>query len=372
MITHFSVKNFRCFKNWMHFSLASDKRYSFNETALNNAAIKQAIVYGENGGGKTNLGYALLDITRHLSQKPTRYPNFRTSYLNGDSDEQIAEFKFVVVINGNEIAYQYGKNDESDIVYESFIIDSESVLFWDRRVSKKAEINLDGAESLKRELSDNVVSLVTYVLNNASLSDSPHNRALLAFVEFVEGMVFFKGVNDVKEFAGIVPTIHKNLSSQIINEFGVGNLQQFLSEAGIEVQLGTYDTPDGQRISQKLVNKTLEFFSVASSGTFALVILFIWLHKMKQGSVSFAYIDEFDAFYHHKLAKSMVKQISALPGQTVLSSHNTSVMSNNLLRPDCYFELKNHTITPLYQLSDREIRKAHNLEKMYRSGAFDE
>lgn len=372
MISTFSVKNFRCFNDWMHFSLASDKKYTFNEAAVNNNIIRHAMLYGENSSGKSNLGIAMLDVSRHLSQKSKKYPDLGLSYLNGDSGCELAEFRFALVINALDVVYEYGKNDSAEIVYEALTIDNQLVLHWDKRVSNTADIRLLGAESLKRELSDNVVSLVTYVLNNSSLNDSPHNRALVAFVEFVEGMVFFKAMNNVNEYAGMLPTKQKNLTATIINEFGVDKLQAVLNQAGIPVILSTYDSPDGKRIMQKLANTSLDFFSVASSGTFSLVMLAVWLNKMEQGEISFSYIDEFDAFYHHKLAKSMVKQISALPRQTVLSSHNTSVMSNNLLRPDCYFELKNHTITPLYQLSDREIRKAHNLEKMYRSGAFDE
>ena len=371
MISHFSVKNFRSFKGWTHFSLSSDKKYTFNENAVNNTIIRHAMLYGENSSGKSNLGLAMLDISRHLSQKTRRYPELGMAYLNGDSDCELAEFKFQLVIESRELLYEYGKNHAAEIVYETLTIDEQLVLQWDKRNSNTADIRLLGAESLKRDLSDNITSLVSYVLHNAALDDSPPNSALLAFVAFVQGMAFLKTMHDVNDYAGMRPSKQKNLTATIINELGVDKLQTILNQAGIPVSLGTYDSPDGQRIMQKLANTSLDFFSVASSGTFSLMLLAVWLHKMEQGEITFVYIDEFDAFYHHKLARAMVKHIAALPGQTVLSSHNTSVMSNNLLRPDCYFELKNGTITPLNELSDREIRKAHNLEKMYRAGAFD-
>lgn len=372
MITHFAVKNFRNFKGWTNYSLSSDKKYVFNESAVPNNIVQHAMLYGENGSGKTNLGYAILDITRHLSQAPTRYPNFVSTYLNADSADELAEFKFTFSFDGNEVFYQYGKDKSSSIVYESLHIQGEEILHWDRRKSNLAVINLLGAETLTRELSENVASVVTFVLNNASLQDSPQKALFFALLKFVEGMVFFKAMSSVNEYAGVAPTKHENISAQIIEEFGIFKLEYFLSQCGIAVKLGTYSGDEGERISQVLAHKSLDFFSVASSGTFSLVILFVWLQKMQKGQVSFAYIDEFDAFYHHKLAKDIVKQISSLPAQTILSSHNTSVMSNNLLRPDCYFEIKNQAVTPLYKLSDRELRKAHNLEKMYRSGAFDE
>ena len=48
-----------------------------------------------------------------------------------------------------------------------------------------------------------------------------------------------------------------------------------------------------------------------------------------------------------------------------------NLMSNDLLRPDCYFVLKNNSIRALPELTEKEIRKAHNLQKMYKAGTFD-
>ena len=116
----------------------------------------------------------------------------------------------------------------------------------------------------------------------------------------------------------------------------------------------------------------MEFSLVASTGTMSLGIFYYWWLKLESGLLKFAYIDEFDAYYHFSLSKLIVKKLSAINCQCVLTTHNTGIISNNLLRPDCYFQIDHKKIAPLYQLSDRELRKAHNLEKMYRSGAFNE
>lgn len=47
-------------------------------------------------------------------------------------------------------------------------------------------------------------------------------------------------------------------------------------------------------------------------------------------------------------------------------------MSNELLRPDCYFIVQNNQIKNLSSLTTKELRMAHNLGKMYKAGAFDE
>lgn len=44
---------------------------------------------------------------------------------------------------------------------------------------------------------------------------------------------------------------------------------------------------------------------------------------------------------------------------------------NNLTRPDCCYILSNGCVRSLDKLTDKEPRKAHNLEKMYKAGTFD-
>ena len=55
----------------------------------------------------------------------------------------------------------------------------------------------------------------------------------------------------------------------------------------------------------------------------------------------------------------------------ILTTHNTSIMSNEILRPDCYFIMKNDSIKPLSKTTMKELREAHNLEKMYKAGVFN-
>lgn len=84
------------------------------------------------------------------------------------------------------------------------------------------------------------------------------------------------------------------------------------------------------------------------------------------------YVDEFDAFYHFELANSVIRLLNKINGVQILTtSHNTDLMSNDLLRPDCYFLIRNNRIVPMSEATDKELRKAHNLQKMYKAGAFD-
>jgi hypothetical protein len=47
-------------------------------------------------------------------------------------------------------------------------------------------------------------------------------------------------------------------------------------------------------------------------------------------------------------------------------------MSNDIMRPDCLFLMNKNKIKSLSSLTKKELRFAHNIEKMYRAGAFNE
>lgn len=82
---------------------------------------------------------------------------------------------------------------------------------------------------------------------------------------------------------------------------------------------------------------------------------------------------EFDAFYHTDLSKKILMILAEMENmQVVVSSHDTDIISNELLRPDCYFILEDNEIGPFYKRTRKALREARNLQKMYKAGAFNE
>lgn len=371
MLIQFSVKNFRNFCDWTTFDLTTDKRYTFNENAVSGNVIRHAMLYGGNGEGKSNLGLAMNEIATHLNFVNSRVLDYKNHYLNADSAGSMAEFKYHFVFNGTKVQYHYGKKSSSEVVYEKLWINDELVIEWMAQIAGDSVINLEGSETLEKTLSQNVISALVYVKNNSRLTDNRANNAFMALFEFVSKMIYVKTLNRTSELVGSMSKGLSDVTAQIVNS-GVDKFEAFLNELGISCQLAVHNGLESPTIVSVHRNRKIVFFETASSGTIALAMLYCWLERMDGQQVSFAYVDEFDAFYHQKLAKTIVKRISKIVNQTVLSTHNTGVMSNDLLRPDCYFELKSEKIEPLYALSDRELRKAHNLEKLYRAGAFDE
>ena len=119
--------------------------------------------------------------------------------------------------------------------------------------------------------------------------------------------------------------------------------------------------------------KLIPFLSNASSGTLALLTLYRRLiFRVKEASL--VYLDEFDAFYHYEMAQNVIQFLKKkYPRcQIIMTSHNTNLMTNRLMRPDCLFILSSSgTLTSLCNATQRELREGHNLEKMYISGEFE-
>lgn len=70
-----------------------------------------------------------------------------------------------------------------------------------------------------------------------------------------------------------------------------------------------------------------------------------------------------------ELAQELVKLVKQLSNtQDLLSTHNTDLLSNDLLRPDAYYQIKDNDIRSFDKLSNKELRRAHNIQKMYKAG----
>ena len=143
-----------------------------------------------------------------------------------------------------------------------------------------------------------------------------------------------------------------------------------MNKFDINEKLELKTLPTGKKEIYLQHKKSIDFITSISSGTKALVKLFIWLRNIEK--LAFLYIDEFDAFYHYELSEKIIKMLENINNcQTVTTTHNTSLLSNRIMRPDCFFILNTERLTSIVNSTDRELREGHNLEKLYRSGEFD-
>ena len=177
---------------------------------------------------------------------------------------------------------------------------------------------------------------------------------------------------DEKVYIGYEQGGH-NIQDSIVRENNLSKFEKLLNNAGIKCKLGSREIDEKYKILFIFENKEIEFFNIASSGTIALLFFYFWYQKLQtDNKISFIFIDEFDAFYHHNLSSVIIEMLRDITStQILLTTHNTSNISNDILRPDCYFIMDKKKISSLKERTNKELREAHNIEKMYRAGSFE-
>jgi len=364
MLAKFSVKNFRGFTDTIEWDLTRHSNYSFNAFAIKNDIIKNGIVYGPNGSGKTNLGLAVFDIVNHLTQK-WKKPDYYINFTFAGSQTLLVEFDYTFVFNGQTLEYKYSKDYHGLLRSEEMFIEGEQLF---KRESGKFQIDSKSFPmdpGIKKNLADNAnnVSIVNFLLTSYPLSADHY---LLQLQKFVNGMLWFRSL-DIREFIGLENNISM-LDEYIIKHKLIDDFRRFLlNVSGQDFKFATPGTGD-KMLFCVIDKKKIPFDIIASTGTQHLKLLYFWMSRM--GNATFVFIDEFDAAYHYKLSFEICKRLFSLPCQIFTSSHNTYLLTNDLLRPDCNFILNENKIKPLCDCTDKELRFGHNIEKLFRGDAF--
>ena len=364
MLAKFAVKNFRGFADKVELDLTRHSNYSFNLYAIKDDIIKNGIVYGPNGSGKTNFSLAIFDIVNHLSQKwkkPDYYANFTYA---GDPNLKV-EFEYTFRFDEKMVEYCYSKDYHGLLKAESMTVDGRQVF---RRADGKFTVDSDSfpiEKSIQRNLADNAnnIPIVNFLLTSFPLA---RDHYLIKLQQFVNGMLWFRSL-DVREFIGLETGIYV-LEEYIIKNKLIDDFRRFL--LNVSGQDYEFATPRaGEKVLFCLIDrKRIPFMAIISTGTKALELLYFWMKQM--GKATFVFIDEFDAFYHFKLSFEVCKILFNKDCQVFTSSHNTYLMTNDLLRPDCNFILNENKIKPLVDCTEKELRFGHNIEKMFRGNAF--
>lgn len=375
MLTKFSVENYKSFNKKISIDLTKSRDYDFNKKAIKNGIIKDAVIFGNNGCGKSNFSLALFDIVPTLTDK--QFDSLQmdpSSFLNFDSKKKYATFSYEFLYNNHKIIYEYKKSKPKIIIAEQLICDDKVIYKCNTKTKSFEEYNLDdiGYGSFNNGNYEFDLPFLRFVRNNTSHKED----SIIKFIfEFANKMLWFRslqtnsyiGVKNGTEF--VTPWI---IDNNYVKEF-----EDFLNTVGglnVKLDVAVTNNPLPQK-SLIFVNydntKGLSFDTIKSSGTNAMLILFYWYKQLND--VSFIFIDEFDAFYHFDLSKRVIELFKNIDNiQAIFTSHNTYIANNDILRPDCYFTIANGEIKSFIERTKRELREGHNLEKLLRSGEFNE
>lgn len=369
MLKHFTVSNFRIFKEAFTLDFSKVRDYKFNSSCIKNNLINKSIIYGRNAIGKSSLGYALLDIRTMVLASPLSLGD-EMGYLHAESQSSTATFSYCFWFNNIEITYEYEKKSAREIKSEKLIINNNILYRYDFENEAgdfSPLLNYEELKHLNLTDWDNETSILRYILANSKLKEL---LILKELSNFVEGMALLRPLDGGIRFLG-PKIINRGITKSIIENEQVSELTKFLNDMDIKLKLKSDIKPDGQVALYFDYARPLEFVKNASSGTLALTAIFAVLSNLDK--LSFLYIDEIDANLHFSLAEKVVNTLKSKNAcQIVISTHNTDLMSNKIMRPDCYFIISPEKIISVAEATKRELREGHNLEKLYQSGEFDE
>lgn len=368
MLKKFTISNYRTFNKPITLNFSNVRDYKFNEECIKDGLLNKVIMYGKNAVGKTSLGQALIDV-RYTILPNEKRQNGNIGFLNANTNSNFARFEYTFFIKGTEIEYVYEKTSSTEIKFEKLSIDNEVLYTFDYHVKEGNLNNLKKHSDLKHlnfDEWDNEIAILRYILTNAKLNEL---KILKELSNFIEGMAILKPSDNVVQFRG-PKVFDKGIISTIIENDLVEDFEEFLRKCGIDTGLKVDITPEGEKRLYFNYKRPIEFISNASSGTKALTSMYIILRNLSK--IKFLFIDEFDANFHFELAESMLDSLKKQEEcQIIVTTHNTDLMNNKFMRPDCYLLMMPNKITAIADATLRELRQGHNLEKLYQSGEFN-
>lgn len=367
MLKKFQVENYRGFKNTLLWDLSDTRDYGFRKNLIDNKIVKKSVVFGRNGSGKSSLCTAVVDITAHLldAEKDDISQHLYTYVGNED---KFATFTYIFQFGKDEVMYTYCKANLTTLLFEAIAVNGKEMLVHNFIDEKDNYIKIPGAENLRTKGLQKQLSVVKYIYNN-TIQDE--NSVITKIMRFVSGMLYFRSLRDANKYIGYKLGSEK-LNEIILNNGRLEDFNAFINDMGLNYTLVPLKLMSGAlTIGAKFENdKVVEFESIASSGTRTLMLFYCWFIEF--GKLTFLVIDEFDAYYHHELSEKILSIIQSFDNmQSMVTTHNVTLLHTDCTRPDCAYVIENGSINNLSSLTKRELREAHNIEKLYRANEFE-
>lgn len=367
MLKKFQVENYRGFKDTLSWDLSDTRDYGFRKNLVDNKIAKKSVVFGKNGSGKSSLCTAVVDITAHLlDAEKDDVPQHLYTYVG--NEDRLATFTYIFQFGKDEVIYTYCKANLTTLLFEAIGVNGKEMLVHNFVDEKDNFIRIPGAENLRTQGLQKQLSVVKYIYNN-TIQDE--NSVISKIMKFVSGMLYFRSLRDANKYIGYKLGSEK-LNEIILNYGRLDDFNAFINDMGLNYTLVPLKLMSGAlTIGAKFENdKVVEFESIASSGTRTLMLFYCWFIEF--GKLTFLVIDEFDAYYHYELSEKILLIIQSFDNmQSMVTTHNVTLLHTDCTRPDCAYVIENGSINNLSSLTKKELREAHNIEKLYRANEFE-
>ena len=386
MLCQFSFKNFMSYKDETIFDLQAEPLNEFSDSIIEFDGVSNllpvSVIYGPNGGGKTNLLKALSCLISLVTKPIEDLEKTRSDLilqqsmscepfsLDADSKNEPTEFNIYFRTQKNEFRYYIAiKNDiiVSEVLHRRSLGGKKTAIIFER---EEGDIIL-GASINKARVSKDVNPKMPYL----SFLAITYNFHVIAEVQtWFESCI-------IRNYAN--PIVEHNIMLSEDEQFK-SNFIHALNDMGIDVSNYRYDKDAKQIFLSRTVHDN-EFelpFPVESDGTrkvfAALPVLMLALN---QGRL--VIIDELDAKLHPKLLRYIIslftnREINKNGAQLLFTSHDMSTLKNDVFRRDeIWFAALNseHSseIYSLYEIRREDgsrINATASYDKQYLEGRY--
>lgn len=378
MLCQFSFQNFKSYKGETTLDFQAATLPEFKKTLITEEKaadlLPVSVIYGPNGGGKSNLLQALSCMISTIVKPVQELGKNRQNLIlqqkvdavpflfDQTSASDPSEFRIFFRIFRNEYCYYISiKNDEivSESLYRKLITGKKSATIFERETNG---ITL-GSSISKKSINTSVNPKMPYL----SFLAINYNIPIIN-----EVMTWFESCI-IRSYANPM------VEHQIILANDTVNKEQFiraLNDMDIDITDYRYDEDSHQLFTKRILGST-EYelpFSDESDGTRKLIAaLPVILLALREGRM--VIIDELDAKLHPKLLRYVItlfknKEINQHGAQLLFTSHDMSTLKNTVFRRDeIWFAAENRAHeSEIYSL--HEIRGEDN-DRIKNTAAYD-
>ena len=412
MLLEFRVKNFRSFRDENTLSLVASSDKTLKEDNVTDPGIRSlggilrtSGIYGPNAGGKTNLVRAIAVMRAIVLQSTSLQPgqpiNVQPFMLDSTLQSEPSEFEVTFLREG--IRYQFGFSLTLERIVSEWLLvykTTQPQVWYSRKYDRETKqdgykfgSHFQGQRRVwQSSTRPNALFLSTAIqLNSEQLKAvfGWFSNDLIVFegggIPFVEGIApqdftvsqIQKGDSRANEITKFLLSTDLGISKiEILKERGYKQALKLDATGKFEATREEADIYTPKFLHSTSKGKALFNIGDESEGTQRLFMLAGLLFEiLRNGRVMF--VDELDRSLHTLLVHQLVRMfqtpiLNASGGQLVFTTHDTSLLSANLLRRDQIWLVQkdNDQASKLYPLTDFAPRKHEALERGYLFGRY--
>ena len=378
MLCQFSFSNFRSYRDETTFDFQAAALSEFKDSLIKsekgNDILPVSVIYGPNGGGKSNLlaalGCVISLITEPVYELGKNHARFimqqRVVCVPYLFDENSREYpsRFQLFFRIDDYEYRYfivllhGEIEE-EALYRRKLGASRAAKIFDRNHGEISLGTILGSKNINTEVNTKM-PLLSFLAINYSIP------VITKVIRWFEECI-------IRNYANPLAEQQILLSSDDVSK------KQFLTmmnDMGIGITGYRFDQQSNEFYLQRTLHDTLYElpFSSESDGTRKLfAALPVILMALKEGRL--VIVDELDAKLHPKLLRYVIRlftnpEINKNGAQLLFTSHDMSTMKNSIFRRDeiWFAALDSDNSSEVYSLS--ELRKENN-DPVNNTAAYD-